>query len=369
MRFGAMVQPNIGDPDLPREIERLGFDSLWIPDSHMIASDCYAVMALAAMSTSRIRIGTGVSIAGTRIAPVTAHSIATINRIAPGRVFLGLGTGHTAMRTMGYDPVPPREFREYVRVTCELLRTGESDFTWRGKTRHVRFMHRQLGLIDLETPIPVLIAANGPEALEDRRRVRRRPGLGRQRAGRAHARKPGGDSRGSARGWPYAPRRLPRRHPRLRLRDAARRDAPLRAGDRAGRPDVGGVPPLLVRVVQEERHRRADPGRDPQRVGRVSRAREQARDPGGPPLSRAARRSLHVPGPVRAPLRHPQRDPCRAWLRRASRTRSSPCCASASARACTRSRSCRRSTVRARSSATSPNRSSPATSMGTSQRR
>ena len=166
MRFGAMVQPNIGDPDLPREIERLGFDTLWVPDSHMIASDCYAVMALAAMNTSRIRIGTGVSIAGTRIAPVTAHSIATINRIAPGRVFLGLGTGHTAMRTMGYDPVPPREFREYVRVTCELLRTGESDFTWRGKTRHVRFMHRQLGLIDLDTPIPVYVAANGPEALK-----------------------------------------------------------------------------------------------------------------------------------------------------------------------------------------------------------
>lgn len=166
MRFGAMVQPNIGDPDLPREIERLGFDSLWIPDSHMIASDCYAVMALAAMNTSRIRIGTGVSIAGTRIAPVTAHSIATINRIAPGRVFLGLGTGHTAMRTMGYDPIPPREFREYVRVTCELLRTGEADFTWRGKTRHIQFMHRQLGLIDLETPIPVLVAANGPEALK-----------------------------------------------------------------------------------------------------------------------------------------------------------------------------------------------------------
>jgi alkanesulfonate monooxygenase SsuD/methylene tetrahydromethanopterin reductase-like flavin-dependent oxidoreductase (luciferase family) len=113
------------------------------------------------MNTSRIRIGTGVSIAGTRIAPVTAHSIATINRIAPGRVFLGLGTGHTAMRTMGYDPIPPREFREYVRVTCELLRTGESDFTWPQDPGAVHAPPARL--IDLETLIPVLIAANGPK--------------------------------------------------------------------------------------------------------------------------------------------------------------------------------------------------------------
>ncbi len=165
MKFGAMIQPRIDDLDLPRDIERLGYDSLWVPDSHMIASDCYAVMALAAVNTSRIRIGTGVSIASTRIAPVTAAAIASVNRLAPGRVFLGLGTGHTAMRTMGFDPVPPREFREYVRVTCDLLRTGATEFTWRGKTRHIEFMHRKLGVIDIEHKIPVYVAANGPQAL------------------------------------------------------------------------------------------------------------------------------------------------------------------------------------------------------------
>lgn len=165
MKFGAMIQPRIDDLDLARDIERLGYDSLWVPDSHMIASDCYAVMALAAVNTSRIRIGTGVSIAGTRIAPVTAAAIATINRLAPGRVFLGLGTGHTAMRTMGFDPVPPREFREYVRVTCELLRGGAAEFNWRGKTRHIEFLNRHLGLIDIHHPIPVYVAANGPQAL------------------------------------------------------------------------------------------------------------------------------------------------------------------------------------------------------------
>jgi hypothetical protein len=45
-----------------------------------------------------------VAIAGTRIAPVTAHSIGSINQIAPGRTFLGIGTGHTAMRVSRQDP-------------------------------------------------------------------------------------------------------------------------------------------------------------------------------------------------------------------------------------------------------------------------
>ncbi|HTO52991.1 MAG TPA: LLM class flavin-dependent oxidoreductase [Myxococcota bacterium] len=165
MKFGAMVQPRIDDLDLPRDIERLGYDTLWVPDSHMFSSDVYAVMALAAVNTSRIRIGTGVSIAGTRIAPVTAAAIGSINRLAPGRVFLGLGTGHTALRSMGFDPIGPTEFRDYVRVTCELLRTGQSEFHWRGRTRHVEFMARKLGMIDLEHRIPVYVAANGPKAL------------------------------------------------------------------------------------------------------------------------------------------------------------------------------------------------------------
>jgi len=166
MKFGAMIQPRIDDLDLPRDIERMGYDSLWVPDSHMIASDCYAVMALAAVNTSRIRIGTGVSIASTRIAPVTAAAIASVNRLAPGRVFLGLGTGHTALRTMGFDPVPPKEFREYVRVTCELLRTGRAEFNWRDRSRHIEFMFKRLGVIDIEHKIPVYVAANGPEALK-----------------------------------------------------------------------------------------------------------------------------------------------------------------------------------------------------------
>ncbi len=165
MKFGAMVATKIDDWQLLQYAEQLGYDHGWVPDSQMIWSDCYATLALAAHHTSRIRLGTGVAVAGTRSAPVTAHSIASINRIAPGRVFLGIGTGHTAMRVMGFDPVKPKEFREYLRVVRGLLRGEEVEYTLNGETKAIALLHRQLGFVDVAHEIPIWVAANGPLAL------------------------------------------------------------------------------------------------------------------------------------------------------------------------------------------------------------
>jgi alkanesulfonate monooxygenase SsuD/methylene tetrahydromethanopterin reductase-like flavin-dependent oxidoreductase (luciferase family) len=166
MKFGAMIATRIDDWRLLVDAEEMGFDHGWVPDSQMIWSDCYAVLALVAAHTKRMRIGTGVAIAGTRIAPVTAHSIATINQIAPGRVFLGIGTGHTAMRVMGQDPMKLSEFREYLRVVRALLDGEAVDYTYRGKTREIQFLHRDRRFINLDDRIPIYTAANGPKALE-----------------------------------------------------------------------------------------------------------------------------------------------------------------------------------------------------------
>jgi alkanesulfonate monooxygenase SsuD/methylene tetrahydromethanopterin reductase-like flavin-dependent oxidoreductase (luciferase family) len=165
MEFGVFVATKIDDWQLIQYAESLGYDRAWVPDSQMIWSDCYATLALAAANTQRIKLGTGVAIPGTRIAPVTAHSIASINRIAPGRVFLGIGTGHTAMRVMGMDPMKIPEFREYLRVVRALLRGEEVDYTLNGVTRTIRFLHQDLGFLDLGHRIPVYVAANGPLAL------------------------------------------------------------------------------------------------------------------------------------------------------------------------------------------------------------
>lgn len=165
MKFGVCVATNINDWQLLVHAENQGFDHGWVPDSQMIWSDCYAVLALAAHHTSRIRLGTGVAIAGTRIAPVTAHSIASINRIAPGRVFLGIGTGHTAMRVMNFNPMKAPPFREYLRVVRALLDGKEVEFTLNGETRTIEIIHKELGFVDTEHRIPMYVAANGPMAL------------------------------------------------------------------------------------------------------------------------------------------------------------------------------------------------------------
>src|SRR3954452_15696398 len=107
---------NIDEIGFFRPAGKLGYDSVWVADSQMLFSDCYAVLALAARQTSRLRIGPGTAICGTRIPPVQVAAMATLNRLAPGRVFLGIGTGNTAMRTMGQKPMRIAAYGEYLRV-------------------------------------------------------------------------------------------------------------------------------------------------------------------------------------------------------------------------------------------------------------
>jgi 5,10-methylenetetrahydromethanopterin reductase len=124
-----------------------------------------------AANTRRIRLGTGVSVASNRIPPVTVHSIATVNEVAPGRVWLGYGTGHTGRRVMGLPPVRFAEFREQVRVLHDLLKTGEALYNTEGLgrnteglSRKIRFLHRDRQFINLDEPIPLYVTANAPKA-------------------------------------------------------------------------------------------------------------------------------------------------------------------------------------------------------------
>lgn len=165
MKYSLHVSTRISDWEFIKELEDLGYDAAWVPDSQMIWSDCYATMALAAANTSKIRIGTGVAIPGTRIAPTSAAAISSINSIAPGRIFWGVGTGHTAMRIMGQDPMPIKEFREYLRVMRALLDGEEVDYTYRDKTAAIQWGDHGDGFRNVEDRIPIYVAANGPMAL------------------------------------------------------------------------------------------------------------------------------------------------------------------------------------------------------------
>ncbi len=165
MELGICVASKIDDIDYIVEAERLGFTHAWLADSQMIWSDVYATLALAATKTSTIRLGTGVAVAATRPAAVTAASIATINRIAPGRTFLGIGTGNTAMRIMGHPPMRIAEFDEYLGALGPLLRGEEAEVTWRGTTSPVRHIMPTDGFVGFEPRIPMYVSGFGPRSL------------------------------------------------------------------------------------------------------------------------------------------------------------------------------------------------------------
>ena len=101
MDFGIAMPTDAESWKLAERAEALGFRSAWFYDTQMLSADCFVAMGAAAMKTSRIRLGTGVLIPSNRIAAVTANAFATLNKLAPGRVDIGIGTGFTGRRAMG----------------------------------------------------------------------------------------------------------------------------------------------------------------------------------------------------------------------------------------------------------------------------
>ena len=163
MDFG-IVTAKIDEIGYIAHAENLGYSHAWVTDSPMIRSNCWAVLALAAQQTRRMRLGTAVNVPGLRLAPAVANGIATINRLAPGRCIIGLGTGHTGMRLLGQRPMRLAAFREYVEVVRALLRGDEVSYALDGERHPIRFQMREHRFIDLDHPIPLYVAAFGPKA-------------------------------------------------------------------------------------------------------------------------------------------------------------------------------------------------------------
>jgi 5,10-methylenetetrahydromethanopterin reductase len=131
-------------------------------------------MALVASHTKTLTLGTLVSIPSNRIAPVTASAVATINALAPGRVILGVGTGFTGRNTMGMPSLPVSTLERYVSQVRGLL-AGEDVLFRQGKyERWIRLLHDRTlprPTVNLDDPIPIHVAANGPKALAAAGRV------------------------------------------------------------------------------------------------------------------------------------------------------------------------------------------------------
>ena len=94
-------------------------------DSQSLSGDPYVALAMAAMATTRLGLGTGVTNNVTRLASVTACSIASIQRLSKGRAVLGIGRGDSALAHLGRAPSRLPAFETYLKQLQTYLR-GES---------------------------------------------------------------------------------------------------------------------------------------------------------------------------------------------------------------------------------------------------
>jgi 5,10-methylenetetrahydromethanopterin reductase len=164
MKFAIAIPTDALSWRVVRRAEELGFARAWFYDTQMLSADPFVAMAAAALKTTRIRLGTGVLIPSNRLAAVAANAFASLNRLAPGRIDFGVGTGFTGRRAMGLGAIRLAAMEEYIRVVMALLRGETVETEIEGKSRLIRLLNPELGLIDIEHPIGLYVAASGPRA-------------------------------------------------------------------------------------------------------------------------------------------------------------------------------------------------------------
>src|SRR5919206_2609252 len=164
MRFAIAIPTDAESWRVVRRAEELGFARAWFYDTQMLSADPFVAMAAAAIKTTRIRLGTGVLIPSNRLAAVTANAFASLNKLAPGRIDFGVGTGFTGRRAMGLGAVKLADLEQYINTVMALLREETVEAEIEGKQRLIRLLNPELGLINTKDPIGLYIAASGPRA-------------------------------------------------------------------------------------------------------------------------------------------------------------------------------------------------------------
>lgn len=166
MQFNVSPLAKIDRLGLAKQAEDAGYDSFGAGEGPLLFSEPYQYLAVAAQTTERIQLGPWVTNPLTRLAPQTANAIATLNALAPGRVFLGIGTANNAMRSMGMRPARLAELADAVQVIRRLLAGERALYELLGQERYIEFLDPEGGWYNIQTPIPIYIAAGGPKSIE-----------------------------------------------------------------------------------------------------------------------------------------------------------------------------------------------------------
>ena len=121
MKLSVGMPPGPDSVELAKLAYDLGYDRFWLYDSAALYEDVWITLARVAEHTP-INIGTAVLVPNLRHVMTTASAIATIERLAPGRLVCGWGTGATARWVLNQKAVSWNTMRRYLTQLDALLR-------------------------------------------------------------------------------------------------------------------------------------------------------------------------------------------------------------------------------------------------------
>lgn len=136
--------------------EGAGWDGLYLADTQNLTAEVYVSLGLAAASTDRMLLATGVTNPVTRHPAVTASAVAAVQAASGGRAVLGIGRGDSSLGYLGQKPARVTDFETYVAQVRGFLHGEEVDLG-DATSRNMWITERDL------PPVPIDIAATGPK--------------------------------------------------------------------------------------------------------------------------------------------------------------------------------------------------------------
>lgn len=185
LRFGVLMFP-IHRPDqdptlqleqdvaLAEHADRLGYDEFWFGEHHsggwQIIADPLLMVARAAATTRRIRLGSGVSTLAYHHPKILLDSVIQLDHMTRGRLMFGVGAGALALDSMmlGHDPMDARDAMVESLEVIDLLLRADGPVSYTPRHADWRLVEAQLHLLPYSNPLDIRVAvfnsASGPAA-------------------------------------------------------------------------------------------------------------------------------------------------------------------------------------------------------------
>lgn len=194
MKYGVFIFPtdtSIRPDQLAIEVEARGFESLWFPEhSHIPVSretpwggqkdapplpehywrthDQFVALTYAASVTTRIKLGTGITLLAQRDPIWTAKEVATLDFLSGGRVIFGVGYGWNK-EEMAHHGVAYAQRRTLMREKILAMRALWTEEEARFEGEHLSLAPSWAWPKPAQQPHPPVVmgAAPGPKTLQD----------------------------------------------------------------------------------------------------------------------------------------------------------------------------------------------------------